>query len=155
MFQLSHFSFLLRILIFFINFSPSSLNGSSSFSLSIFLFLRLSHYSYRNLDISSLFRVFRSRSKISPSRASAGCTIDWLSSWTVYVFGPLAGVAFAPMLSCFSARSNIYSPYDRDTVFDIWFYFFFLSNDLLSRTFAKLRRRIEMMDVISALFFHD
>lgn len=34
-FQLSHFSFLLRILIFFINFPPSSLDGSPSFSLSI------------------------------------------------------------------------------------------------------------------------
>lgn len=46
--------------------------------------------------------------------------------------------------------------FDQDTVSDISFYFFSLPNILLSRAFAKLqRRRIEMIDLVSALFFHD
>lgn len=72
----SRASFLLRILIFFINFSPSSPDGSPSSSLSLSLSLRLpiSLQSLADLGISSLFRVHRP--EICSPRASTGCTTD-------------------------------------------------------------------------------
>lgn len=89
--------FLLRILIFFINFSPSSLDGSpsSSLSLSPCLPISLQSLGLRYLLLIPRFPSPCRRSLLRVHPRDARPTV--LLANDLYVFGPLAGVALAPM----------------------------------------------------------
>lgn len=102
--------FLLRILIFFINFSPSSLDGSPSSSLSPFLSVCLSRYNRSDLGISSLFRVSRPRAGDLSSACIHGMhdRLSFSRTTCTYLV-PSLGL-LSRRCPCPSARSGIRSP---------------------------------------------
>lgn len=116
----SRASFLLRILIFFINFSPCSPDGSPSSSLSLFAHL----VAVARTWVSPPYAAFAVPAPVdtSSTRASTGCTTDCPSrkrpTYLVLSLGLLSRQCPCPF-----ARSSIRSPHDRDTVSDISFYF--------------------------------
>lgn len=140
-FQFSRFFLLLRILIFFINFSPSSPDGSPSSSLSLSLRLPISLQSHG-------LRYLLLISRFPPGDLSSACirrmrrpTVLLVNDLTYLV--PSLGL-LSRQCPCPSARIGIRSLHDRDTVSDISFYFFPLPNAPLLKAFAMLHRNDEL-----------
>lgn len=143
-FQLSRFFLLLRILIFFINFSPSSPDGSPSSSLSLSFSLRLP-ISLQSHGLRYLLLI----SRFPPGDLSSAC-IRRMRRPTVFLANDLTYLVpslglLSRQCPCPSARiARIRSLHDRDTVSDISFYFFPLPNAPLLKAFAVPHRNDEL-----------